>query len=187
MDNYLPEEYERIIQNLQPIIDEHELDKITIAGLVRGSIEIEQQPIQAASRIWTTKNGVTYTIKPSNIKVSLGFALGNAFRLKTLFSQKDIWLVFAIIHMLVDLFTDAVDLVDETSALVLLAVYRMQNGNFEKIFDYAQRIKPEESHIEINEKTCYRALENLQELRCIKLLESGEYILIESVDSSLYA
>lgn len=187
MDNYLPEEYQRIIEELRSIIIAHKLDEVTIAGLVRGSIEIEQQPIHPTSRIWTTKAGKTYTIKPSNIKVSLGFALKNAFRLKTVFKQEDVWLVFAIIHMLVDLFTDAVVLVDETSALVLLSVYRMQNGDFQKILEYAKRIKPADSQIIIDEQTCSDALENLQDLKCIILQENGEYILRESVDSSLYS
>ncbi len=187
MDNYLPEEYVMIIEGLQPIIDEHGLDKVTISGLVRGSIEIQQQPVQAVNRVWKSKTGEVFTIKPSNIKVNLGFALGNTFRLKTLFNQKDIWLVFAIIHMVVNLFTDAVKRVDETSALVLLAVYRLQNGNLEKILDYTKRINPENSNILMDEKTCFKALENLQELKCIELKENGEYILRESVDSSLYS
>jgi len=186
MNNYVPEEYENIIEKLHPIINEHGLDEITIAGLVRGSVEVEQQPIQPASRIWTTKSGQTYTVKPSNIKVNLEFALKNTFRLKTIFSQKDVWLVFAIIYMIVDLFTEAVELIDETSALVLLAVYRRQNGSLQEVFEYAKKIKPLDSKLNIDEQVCYEALERLQELRCIILQEDGKYILRESVDSSLY-
>ena len=104
-------------------------------------------------------------MKPANIKVNLSFALANAFRLKTLFSQKDIWLVLAIIHLIVDLFTSAVKRVDEASALILLATFRLQEATSLEIKEYASKILPQSSNLIINDKLVQEALDNLEELK----------------------
>lgn len=186
MNNYIPEEYDKIIGDLKPIIDKYNLDQVMVSGLVRGIIEVEQQPVLPVSRVWKSKNGNSYTVKPSNIKVNLVFALGNAFRLKTIFSQKDVWLILAIIYLIADLYTNATEKVDEISSIVLLAVYRMQKGDAERILNYAKEIQPKDSGALLEAKSCVEALNNLEELRCIELVD-GEYRVCESIDSSLYS
>lgn len=186
MDNYIPEEYVEIIKSLSCIIEKYHLDEVTISGLVRGGVEVEQQLIQPVARVWRSKDGNMYTTKPSNIKVNLRFALDNAFRLKTTFLQKDIWLVLALIYMIVNLYTNATKKVDEISALILLSIYRVQKGDSVRIFEYAKKILPIESEIILTEENYQRALINLEELKCIELVD-GEYQICESVDSSLYA
>lgn len=185
IEMYLPEDYQKIIENLNSAIAQYGLDEVTIAGVVRGSIEVEQQPIHPVSRVWKSKSGETFSVKASNIKVNLNYALKTAFRIKTVFVQKDVWLAAAIIHMIVDLFTDAKKLVDEKTAIILLAVFRLQNGDIERIMQYAQTIIPKESGIELNKTQCQEALDNLESLQCIEI-KDGEYIVRESIDSSLY-
>ena len=185
MNSYIPEEYTRAIESLEPIIEKYGLDYVTISSIVRGCLDIEEQIIPPASKIWTSKDGNVYSIKPSNIKVNLSFALGNAFRLKRVFTQEDIWLVLAIIHLIVDIFTSATKKVDEISALVLLAIFRLQSAEKERIYEYAKKIVPEHSVIELTEEQFSNALDNLEELKCIHL-KDGKYSICETIDSSFF-
>lgn len=186
MNDYIPKEYNDAIELLNPVIEKYGLDRVTISSIIRGCLEIEEQRIFPAMKIWKSQSGEIYSIKPSNIKVNLSFALGNAFRLKKVFSEKDIWLVLAIIYLIVDLFTSAVKRIDENWALVLLAVYRLQEAEKEKIYEYAMKICPSESTIEFNEVTFDMAIKNLEEFKCIKL-QDGKYSVCETIDSSLYS
>lgn len=186
MNDYIPEEYSEAIQSLEPIIKKYELDPIMVSSIVRGTIEKEEEPIQPASKVWKSKDGNVYTVKPANIKINLSFALTNAFRLKTTISQKDIWLVLAIIHLIVDMFTSAVKKVDEPSALILLATFRLQAAEKGDIKEYALKILPSDSNIIITDEVVQAALDNLEELKCIKL-EEGKYSVIETIASSLYS
>lgn len=185
MNEYLPEEYSRAIEMINPIVEEHRLDSILVNSIIRGAIEKESKPIQPVSTVWKTKKGNTYSLKPANIKMNLSFALSNAFRLKTIFQQKDIWLVFAILHLAVDLFTSAVEKVDEASSLVLLATFRLQEANKEDILNYTKKIQPEASKLEITDGLVQKALDNLEDLRCVEM-KDGKYKVVESIDSSLY-
>lgn len=186
MNDYIPEEYSKAIKSLEPIVKKYDLDPVMVASIVRGSIEKEDQPIQPASRVWKSKDGNVYTVKPENIKVNLSFALTNAFRLKTIFSQKDIWLVLAIIHLIVDMFTSAVKRVDEMSSLILLAIFRLQEAEKVEIKEYTLKILPKDSSIIITDEMVQNALDNLEELKCIKL-DDGKYSIIETIGSSLYS
>ncbi len=186
MNDYIPEEYSKAIKSLEPIIQKYGLDAVMVSSIVRGSIEKEDQPIQPASKVWKSKDGNVYTVKPANVKVNLSFALANAFRLKTMFSQKDIWLVLAIIYLIVDMFTSAIKKVDEISALILLAIFRLQEAEKTEIKEYALKIVPQNSNIIINDKVVQEALDNLEELKCIKL-DDSRYSVIETIGSSLYS
>lgn len=186
MNDYIPEEYSKAIKLLEPIVEKYKLDLVMVSSIVRGSIEKEEQPIQPASKVWKSKDGNVYTVKPANIKINLSFALANAFRLKTVFSQKDIWLVLAILHLIVDIFTSAIKKVDEMSSLILLTIFRLQESEKEKIKEYALKILPQESNIIITDESVQAALDNLEELKCIKL-DDGKYSIIEIIGSSLYS
>lgn len=186
MNEYLPEEYSKAIEMIHPIVEEYKLDSILVNSIIRGAIEIDLQPIQPASKVLRSKKGETYSIKPTNIKLNLSFALSNAFRLKTTFSQKDVWLVLAILHLVVDLFTDATKKIDEISSLVLLATFRLQQASKNQIWDYTLKIQPKESNLEITEELIETALKNLEDLKCISLID-GKYQVVETISSSLYA
>lgn len=186
MNDYIPEEYLKAIKSLEPIIEKYELDSVMVSSIVMGCVEKEEQPLQPASKVWKSEDGNVYTVKPANIRINLSFALANAFRLKTVFSQKDIWLVLAIIHLIVDMFTNATIRVDEKSALILLAVFRLQQADKFEIKEYASKILPQGSSITITDTLVQEALDNLEELRCVRL-EDGKYSVIETIGSSLYS
>lgn len=185
MNEYLPEEYSRAIEMINPIVEKYGLDSILVNSIVRGAIEKESQPIQPASTVWKSKKGNTYSLKPANIKVNLSFALSNAFRMKTIFKQEDIWLVLAILHLAIDLFTSAVEKVDEASSLVLLSTFRLQEASKEDILNYTLKIQPEESKLTITDELVQNALDNLEDLRCVDL-KDGKYHVVETIDSSIY-
>ena len=180
----IPEEYIEINNMLEPVIKEYNLDEISVKSLVRSCIEIEEQPIQPATVVWKSKDGNSYSTKPSNIKVNLKFALSTVFRLKTVINQKDIWLILAILHLVVDLFTCSTTKIDELSGLTLLSVYRLQHADEERLFRYAKEICPKGKE-EILQKADFNlSLARLEEWGCIKM-EQGEYILNETVTSSM--
>ncbi len=184
MDMCIPEEYTRIISMLEPVIKEYNLDEISVKSLVRSSIEVEEQPIQPATVVWKSKDGKIYSTKPSNIKVNLKFALSTIFRLKTVISQKDIWVALAVLHLVVDLFTNSAIEIDELAGLALLSVYRLQHADEERLLKYAEEICPEEKHEMVQKDDFVLSLARLEEWGCIKK-EQGEYILNETVTSSM--
>lgn len=185
MNEYLPEEYQNAIEMLKPVVEEYGLDEILVNSIVRGALEKESQPIQPVSTVWKTKKGDTYSIKPTNIKINLSFALSNAFRLKTILNQEDIWLVLAILHLIIDLFTGAVKKIDEASALILLSTFRLREASKEDILNYAIKIKPDKSKLQITDELVQSALDNLEDIRCIELNE-GKYHVVEKISTSSY-
>lgn len=84
------------------------------------------------------------------------------------------------------MFTSAVKRVDEMSALILMAVFRLQSAESREILEYAQKILPQNSELCVDDVSVQRALDNLEELKCVKL-ENGKYSVIETVGSSLYS
>lgn len=184
MEKYIPETYKLAINMLEPMIKKYDLDRITLESLVRSSIEIEEQDIQPVTAIWRNKKGQIYSTKASNIKVNLSFALSSLFRLKTSLNQKDFWLVLAIIHLIVDLFTMATKEVDEFSAVVLVGVYRLQHANIEKIMEYIKEICPKDLNSKVTIDSINEALKKLESWGCISVL-NGEYIVNETVKASM--
>lgn len=180
----IPEVYTEIINMLEPVIKQYDLDEISVKSLVRSSIEIEKQPIQPATVVWKSKDGNSYSTKPSNIKVNLKFALSTVFRLKTIINQEDIWLVLAILHLIVDLFTCSTTKIDELTGLALLSVYRLQHADEERLFGYAKEICPKGKEELLQKSDFELSLARLEEWGCIKM-EQGEYILNETVTSSM--
>lgn len=184
MDMCIPEEYTEIVDILEPVIKKYDLDEISVKSLVRSSIEIEEQPIQPATLIWKSKDGNSYSVKPSNIKVNLKFALSTVFRLKTIITQKDIWFVLAILHLVVDLFIDPKVKIDELAGVALISVYRLQRANKERLFLYAKDVCPSKKKEILKENDFELALARLEEWGCVKMVQ-GEYVLSETVTSSM--
>ena len=184
MEKFIPESYNTVINLLQTVIEKYDLDKITVESLVRSSIEIDEHEIQPVTTIWKSRKGTVYSTKPSNIKVNLKFALSSIFRLKTTLNQEDIWLGLAIIHLIVDLFTSATQEIDELSAVVLVSVYRLQNGNTERIKQYAKEICPSSLSDKLQSENIDDSLAKLESWGCISC-EEGNYLVNEKVMASM--
>lgn len=184
MEKFIPETYKEVTNRLEPVIKKYDLDKITVESLVRSSIEIEEQSVQPATAVWSLKNGKTYSTKASNIKINLKFALSSVFRLKTTLGQKDFWLGLAIIYLIVDLFTMATEEIDEILSVVLIAVYRLQHGDKERILEYINRICPENLKNDATLGHIEESLKKLESWGCISC-EDGIYMVNETVTASM--
>ena len=162
MEKFIPESYNTVINLLQPVIEKYDLDKITVESLVRSSIEIDEHEIQPVTTIWKSRKGTVYSTKPSNIKVNLKFALSSIFRLKTTLNQE----------------------IDELSAVVLVSVYRLQNGNTERIKQYAKEICPSSLSDKLQSENIDDSLAKLESWGCISC-EEGNYLVNEKVMASM--
>lgn len=184
MEKFIPETYKEVTNRLEPVIEKYDLDRITVESLVRSSIEIEEQSIQPVTAVWKSKSGKVYSTKGSNIKINLKFALSSVFRLKTTLGQKDFWFGLAIIYLIVDLFTMATEEIDENSSVVLIAVYRLQQGDEERLLDYIDKICPENLKNNMTQECVEEALKKLESWGCISCIE-GLYMVNETVTASM--
>nr|WP_295300470.1 hypothetical protein [uncultured Blautia sp.] len=184
MEKFIPETYKEVTSRLEPVMEKYDLDKITVESLVRSSIEIEEQVAQPATAVWKSKSGKIYSTKGSNIKVNLKFALSSVFRLKTTLGQKDFWLGFAIIYLIVDLFTMATEEIDEISSVVLIAVYRLQHGDEKRLREYINHICPSNLEKDITQERIEESLKQLESWGCISCID-GIYTINEIVTASM--
>lgn len=72
------------------------------------------------------------------------------------------------------------------SSLILLAIFRLQEAEKVEIKEYTLKILPKDSNTIITDEMVQNALDNLEELKCIKL-DDGKYSIIETIGSSLYS
>lgn len=184
MEKYIPEAYKKVSDMLEPIEKKYQLDSITVESLVRSSIEVEEQDIQPVTAIWKSKDGKIYSTKPSNIKINLKFALSSVFSLKTILVQEDFWLVLAILHMIVDSFISATKEIDEVSSVVLVAVYRLECGDLERILGYVNKICPSSLIDKASPESIQESLEKLESWGCITS-NGGKYVVNETVTASM--
>lgn len=183
MNQYIPEIYKNVIETLNSMIEKHKLDEITVESLVRSSIEIEDPVMELVTQL-RRLNGKTYSIKLSNIKVNLKFALSAIFQLKTIVSERECWLVLAIIQMIVNLFAETVREVDEVSSIVLISVFRLDHGTEDRVCRYAREICPPSLKDKLTLDSIRESLKKLEELGCITCMD-GMYIVLETVTSSM--
>ena len=90
----------------------------------------------------------------------------------------------AIIYLIVDLFTMATEEIDEISSVVLIAVYRLQHGDKERILEYINRICPENLKNDATLGHIEESLKKLESWGCISC-EDGIYMVNETVTASM--
>lgn len=179
----IPEEYNKVIEQLQPVIEAFDLDRVSVESLVRSCVEVEEQPIPPASNIWRDKKGVAHTTKPSNFKINLRFALDTVLGLQPYVCKKDIWMVFAVLNIIVKLFSEMTESIDDFSGLVLVAVYRLRQADAETIRNYVKTIDPDKDR-KLSDDIVDETLVKLEKLGCIRL-ENGKFALNETVNRSM--
>lgn len=184
MEKYIPKTYEMVSDMLEPVINQYNLDKITIESMIRSSVEFEEQEIQPVTAVWKFKNGKTYSTKASNIKINLKFALSSVFRLKSILEEKDIWIGIAIIHLIVDSFIMAVQEIDEISSVVLIAVYRLVHGDTERLRNYVEKICPPNLKQQLTLDCMEDSLKKLESWGCISCSD-GIYMVNETITASM--
>lgn len=179
----IPEEYNKVIEQLQPVIEAFNLDRVSVESLVRSCVEIEDPPSPPASTIWKDKKGVAYTTKLPNIKIDLRFALETVLGLQPVIRKEDIWMVLAVLNIVVRLFCEMTEKIDDFSSLVLVAVYRLRYADAEKIRNYVKTIDLDKDR-KISDDILAETLTKLEKLGCIRL-ENGGFVLNETINGSM--
>ena len=182
MPSYIAPEYEVIENTLTSFIEEHELDKVTVNSLIRGSIEVLEPELPTASVavIDTGDLASSVDIKPRNIRVNLKFALNSIFSFKPICDESGAWLVLAILNAILSLIKDMKMDLNKEEAVVLFALYRLQRATSDEIGAYINKLKENGESVDIQNSEVQDALGKLEKLKTIKL-EDGKFCLCETI------
>lgn len=55
MNDYIPEEYSKVIKSLEPIVEKYGLDSVMVSSIVRGSIEKRSNQFSQLQRFGNPK------------------------------------------------------------------------------------------------------------------------------------
>lgn len=182
MAGYIAPEYEEIEKNLVPFLEEHNLDRITLSSMLRGSIEILEPEIPTASVAIIDADNLTsgISVKLKNIKINIKFALNSICSFKSICDAEGKWLILAILKTIVFLLEEMKVELGLKEAIVLFCIYRLQSATPEEIVEYAEKVKQNEEGTEIQISDVNDALNTLEKIGTIKL-ENGKYFLCETI------
>ena len=182
MTSYIVPEYEEIEQKLQPFLDSHDLDPITVRSLIRGSIEFLEEEMPKASISMIDENNLAtgVSVKPRNIKVNFKFAINSIFAFKTTCDSKGIWLILTILKATLFLLNEMTINFDVNDAIVIFCLYRLQKATPNRIAEYANNLTENEHLTDIQTTDIQNTLENLEKIGTVKL-DNGNYVLSETI------
>ncbi len=173
--------YDELIDLLSGFAREHDLDEVTVNSLFRSSVDFLEPELQTASVVILDSGKLddTKSVKASNVKVGIKFALGAIFAVKPALTAKGIWLILLVLKAIVTLVGDmSIDLSKE-EAIIIFAIYRLQVADDNRIYDYITTNFSEEYGC-IPYDRFQKGLEQLVKIRTIKLVD-GQYSLNEAV------
>lgn len=182
MDNYQPDIYNVVLEELEPLIDKESLDKVSVSSMVRTAIEVTDSPLTSATRSVAYK-GKFYTIKLGNIKINFQFILNIIFKFQSVLTQKELGLIMAIIDLVHFIFFSSTIEITPDLAIVLFAVYRIGSGDTNRIIDYVQNLDYQD-HPKPNPDEIEKLLFTLVDMKCISCID-GQYKLNETIDYSM--
>lgn len=162
-----------------PICDK--LDPITVRSLFRSCIEPENPELPHSSIVKRDISNpeVAYSLKISNIKLNLRFALDIIIGLNSIYNESKEQLLILLLKVIQYFFSESKVKIDKKQTYVLYAIALLEgNGEGvleERIIQYAQKNKKEDMITDIDS-----ILKELENLKTIYLLE-GKYHLCETV------
>lgn len=173
--------YEELEGALSSFIDEHELDDVTVNSLFRSSIEFLEPELQTATVVVLDagKLDETKSIKASNVKIGIKFALGAIFAVKPMLTENGVWLVLLVLKAIVTLVGDHIVDLSREEAIILFAIYRLQSADEERILEYITS-SLSVSHGIISKDRLDEGLKKLEKIRTIKLVD-GKFVVNETV------
>lgn len=173
--------YEGLEGALSSFIDEHELDDVTVNSLFRSSVEFLEPELQTATVVVLDagKLDETKSIKASNVKIGIKFALGAIFAVKPMLTEKGIWLVLLVLKAIVTLAGDLSENISREEAIILFAIYRLQSADAEQIHEYISN-SLSDSNGNVSKDRLNEGLKKLEKIRTIKLVD-GKYVVNETV------
>lgn len=181
MSGYICYEHKVIINQLEPFISNHNLDRVSVESLVKSCVEILSNDLpKASTSIIDLKNlKNSFNFKFSNIRINFTFGLNLIFKLKTCFISNDIWFVLSLLEIARILIQEATIKLNESDALVLTSIYRLKDANENEIIEYANSINPCYHNI-LDKDIVNESLKNLEALKSI-ILDDGKYRLCEYI------
>lgn len=187
MTEFIQEPYNSIMEIMQPIIQEHNLDEITMESIVRSCVEVEEKEIQRAKYIRPGLKGEIYSTKLPNIKINLEFIFSTLNASKAVVKEKSMWMGVAVIYLVYYLFKQSTVKIEnsEIMSLVLFALYRLRRANVKETEEYVKQIAPDNMKKKVTIEVIEKSLCKLEELKCISLIE-GKYILIEKISPMMF-
>lgn len=173
--------YEELEEALSSYIDEHELDRVTVNSLFRSSIEFLEPELQTATVVVLDvgKLDETKSIKASNVRIWIKFALGAIFAVKPMLTEKGIWLVLLVLKAIVTLVGDIKVDISSKEAIILFAIYRLQSADAEQIYEYISN-SLSGSYGSVSKDRLNEGLKKLEKIKTIKLVD-GQYVVNETM------
>lgn len=184
MSYYLEPEYVIIERSLEPFIQEHNLDEVTVKSLIRGCVEIVEPELPSVSYVVLNENNIesTKSIKVKNIKFNLKFALNSIFSFKSICGLEDIWLVLAILRAILLLVEDMKIVLEKKEAIVLFCIYRLRFATVQEIKEYhdSDNFSNSVGDEEMSIKEIQEAIKNLQKIGTVDI-KDGKYYIGETI------
>lgn len=173
--------YDLLLKKLEPTIKDKNLDPVAVSSMIRSCVEIDDENLTCASRYFYMR-GRYYSVKPSNIKINLKFAIQIIMKFKGICTDNELWLIASIIDIAQYLFSNATKEIDQMSAMILLALYRLLKADKQQINNYIERLNSPDNP-KPNLCQLQDLLDQLEDIGCIKCID-GYYVLNESIDYS---
>ena len=180
--SYLASEYKEIENFLVPFVEEHNLDRITVNSLIRGSVEVLESEMPTASKVIIDMDDFSssMSVKLKNIKVNLSFSLSSIFSFKSICDTEGVWLILAILKAIAFLWGEMKIQLDGIEAITLFALYRLRVANTTEIWEYVKKIEIDKEMVNMSLDSVEEAVKNLEKIRTVKLID-GKYRMCESI------
>lgn len=171
--------YDDLKSLLSDVIEEYDLDKVSVNSLLMSSFDFLEPELESASlveidtRDWEKSKSVRLT----NIQVDLKIALDVIFAVKPMFTAEGGHLILLILRAIIILVSAGTVKLSKNDAEVLFAIYRLQHASRKDIYDYIVRLSKENDDIDIVEKSdIVKTLSTLEKVHAVELVD-GEYHL----------
>ena len=175
-------QYNSIIEELDPFIKEFKLDRVTVSSLIQSCVLFSDTEIPTSSIVIINKNDLnkSKSVKTANVKVGLKYALDVVFATKMALEAEGLWLIVVILKMILCLTNGMNRQLGKEDALVLFVLYRLKHASKRKIDTYLKDLIAEIGENEISKKKLDESLDSLESIGCIRM-KDGEYYLNETV------
>ncbi len=175
-------EYDLLLRELEPLIEEKSLDRITVRSLLLSSVEIDEPEMGTAQVAVVSPKGLSKgkSLKLKNVKIGLKLALNSIFAVKTALSEEGCWLILCILKIICSLVSIMTVEFEKEESAALFAVYRLRSASSSRIIQYIDELKETKELSDIDTGKIESALEKLEEIGTIELVD-GEYRLMETV------
>ena len=171
--------YDDLQNILSDVIEEYNLDKVSVNSLLMSSFDFLEPELESASlvEINTRDWEKSKSVRLSNIQVDLKIALDVIFAVKPMFTAEGGHLILLILRAIIILVSAGTVHLSKKDAEVLFAIYRLQRASQRDIYDYLVRLSKENDDIDIVEELdIERSLSILEKVHAVELVDGGYHL-----------